>query len=125
MPRRLHALATSTNTTVLYDGDRVNAHHASTVHAALKPALEGARVSPLRHLMHTLRLVKSDAESALMRTSAAIAAAGVRHCMATTAPGVTEYGLAAAFEYGVKAAGAQRLAYPTVCASKLCNERYY
>ncbi|KAG2448403.1 hypothetical protein HYH02_006295 [Chlamydomonas schloesseri] len=127
MPRRLAALASaaaassssssSSSPLVLFDSDRVGGHHYSTLMALLKPALETpGRISPLRPLLHNMRLVKSPAEAGLMRASAVLASAALRHCMASTVPGVTEYGLAAAFEYGVKAGGAARLAYPTVCA---------
>ncbi|GLC43480.1 hypothetical protein PLESTB_001561700 [Pleodorina starrii] len=116
MPRKLSELAKSGGT-ILYDTDRVGAHHHNAIAAALRPALEPpGRVVPLRPLLHSMRLIKSRAEAALMATSAAIASAAVRHCMAVTAPGTTEYGLAAAFEYDVKSAGAQRLAYPSVVA---------
>ncbi|EFJ50376.1 hypothetical protein VOLCADRAFT_58370, partial [Volvox carteri f. nagariensis] len=116
MPRKLQELVKSSEP-ILYDTDRVGAYHHSALTVALRPALEQpGRVAPLRPLLQSLRLVKSPAEAALMRTSAAVASAAVRHCMAVTAPGTTEYGLAAAFEYGIKSAGAQRLAYPTVVA---------
>ncbi|KAG2424574.1 hypothetical protein HXX76_014454 [Chlamydomonas incerta] len=126
MPRRLAALASaassasssaSSSPLLLFDSDRVGGHHYSTLMALLKPALEApGRVGPLRPLLHNMRLIKSPAEAGLMRASAVLSSAALRHCMASTAPGVTEYGLAAAFEYGVKAGGAARLAYPTVCA---------
>ncbi|GIL55550.1 hypothetical protein Vafri_11107 [Volvox africanus] len=116
MPRKVQDLAKSTSP-ILYDTDRVGAYHHSALGIALRPALElPGRVTPLRPLLHSMRLVKSPAEAAMMRTSAAVASAAVRHCMAVTTPGMTEYGLAATFEYGIKSAGAQRLAYPTVVA---------
>ncbi|GIL85310.1 hypothetical protein Vretimale_10733 [Volvox reticuliferus] len=116
MPRKLQDLA-KTTVPILYDTDRVGAYHHSALGIALRPALElPGRVAPLRPLLHSMRLIKSPAEAAMMRTSAAVASAAVRHCMAVTTPGTTEYGLAAAFEYGIKSAGAQRLAYPTVVA---------
>ncbi|GFR48221.1 hypothetical protein Agub_g10081 [Astrephomene gubernaculifera] len=137
MPRRLHDLASSLAAAsasspavyapILYDTDRTNAHHATAIAAALKPALsKPGAIQPLRPLMHSLRLIKSQAEAALMRTSAAVASAAVRQCMAVSAPGVTEYGLGATFEFCVKAAGAQRLAYPSVVAggSDACTIHY-
>ncbi|KAG2493917.1 hypothetical protein HYH03_007853 [Edaphochlamys debaryana] len=117
MPRRLHALASTSSGPIMYDTDRAGSHHGSATAAALKPAAAvPGRMAPLRPLLHGLRLIKSPAEAAMLRTSAALASATVRHCMASTGPGVTEAGLAATFEFGVKAAGAQRLAYPTVVA---------
>jgi Xaa-Pro aminopeptidase len=49
-----------------------------------------------------------------MRSSATIAAQAMQRCMAVSHGGVHEQLLATEFEYGVKLAGASRLAYPVV-----------
>ncbi|KXZ55090.1 hypothetical protein GPECTOR_3g245 [Gonium pectorale] len=128
LPRRLHAQAANpSGPPLLHDPDRPGAHHGHHIAAALRPASQQpGRLAPLRPLLHSMRLVKSKAEAALMQTSAALASSAVAHCMAASAPGVTEYGIAAAFEYGVKAGGAQRLAYPSVVAGgpDACTTHY-
>ena len=54
-------------------------------------------ITPLRPLLHGMRMVKSEAEAALMRKSAGVAAAGLEHCIRGTRAGVGEWELAAAF----------------------------
>lgn len=61
-----------------------------------------------------LRWVKSYGELALLRSSATIAAQSMQRCMELSHAGVHEGMLATVFEYGVKLAGASRLAYPVV-----------
>jgi len=51
-----------------------------------------------------------------MRRSASIAAASLAGCMRASHAMVHEHSMAAQFEYGCKAAGAQRMAYPPVVA---------
>jgi Xaa-Pro aminopeptidase len=63
-----------------------------------------------------LRWIKSPAELVLMRASAAVAAQSLQRCVELSHPGVAEHTLAVQFEYGVKRAGAARLAYPVVAA---------
>lgn len=98
---------------------------------------------PLRPHVHTLRWVKSDAELALMRRSAEMAAAGMRAAMAasrldggggrregnngtTTTTTTSERRLASAFEGACKSLGADRLAYPPVVAgnTRACTIHY-
>lgn len=79
-------------------------------------ALKQERVHKLRPLMHRLRWKKSSGELDLMRRSASVAANSMRDCMRQSRPMVHEQRLAAQFEFGCKAAGAQRMAYPPVVA---------
>jgi Xaa-Pro aminopeptidase len=67
-----------------------------------------------------MRWKKSEAELALMRRSAGIAAEAMTMCMsATNRSGATssEHELSALFEYECRTRGAQRMAYPPVVAS--------
>jgi Xaa-Pro aminopeptidase len=149
------------------DADRSSpAWQAAALRAALQPALgqllEG-RVQPLRHYLHPLRCarlpqlllrlhsrarrdrrsalrrwVKSPAELALLRRSAAASAAAMARCIQLTRPGVSEAFIAATFgahgaatwadvplvlacqrarcgaEYECRMRGAQQMAYPQV-----------
>lgn len=51
-----------------------------------------------------------------MRRAASIAATSLSSCIAASHPMVHEHRLAAQFEHGCRAAGAQRMAYPPVVA---------
>ena len=85
--------------------------------AALSAAASAGRVRPLSPAIAALRVVKSPAELALLRHSAALATAGLRAAAAATGPGVPEWVLAAEFEATTRSAGAARPAYPPVVAS--------
>lgn len=68
-------------------------------------------------LLHPLRSIKSPAELATMRKSAAMAASGFRRVaqlLGQSRQAAAERELAVEFEYEVKRLGAQRLAYPCV-----------
>ena len=110
---------------------------AGSFASAAPASSSSSKVQPLRPHTHTLRWVKSDAELALMRRSAEMAAAGMRAAMAASnlscggggsgdASSVSERELAAAFEHEVKRRGADRLAYPPVVAggSRACTIHY-
>lgn len=96
------------------------------IDARLKPTLQSADARALgggrsaRQLVHALRLRKSAAEVALMRTAGAVGAAAMSATMTTSvhaaASGMTEGALAATFEFESKLRGAERLAYPCVVA---------
>eukprot|EP00879_Flechtneria_rotunda_P028716 GHRR01030931.1.p1 GENE.GHRR01030931.1~~GHRR01030931.1.p1 ORF type:complete len:455 (+),score=161.77 GHRR01030931.1:479-1843(+) len=115
LPARVQQLASSASA-VLFDFDRHNSYQFQIVRQALHEAIGKGKTMPLRPHMHRLRWVKSPAELSLMRSSASTAAQSVQHCMEASHAGIQERVLAAEFEYGVKVAGASRLAYPTVAA---------
>jgi len=111
---RLAALCQSAPV-VLHDSDRTKSHMFASTSATVRAS--EAKVTPLRPIMHTMRMHKSPAEAAVMRASAQVSAAAIRRCMSLTQPGVPEYALAATFEYECKVRGAARMAYPQVVAS--------
>ncbi|KAK9822676.1 hypothetical protein WJX81_007251 [Elliptochloris bilobata] len=128
---RLGALLAG-STCVVYDSDADRsspAWQAAALRAALQLALgqlPEERVQPLRHYLHPLRWVKSAAELALLRKSAAISAAAMARCLRLTREGVSESVLAATFEYECRVRGAQHMAYPQVVGSGLdaCTIHY-
>jgi Xaa-Pro aminopeptidase len=83
---------------------------------SLGPQLAPRRAAPLSPLVARLRWRKSPAEASLLRASAAASAAGLFAAAGAARPGggATEAAAAAAHEAHVRAAGAQRLAYPSV-----------
>lgn len=92
----------------------------SVMHEALRCAgarLAAGSVSPLRPVVAKLRWRKSHAEQALMRASALAAAGGLAAAAGAARAGRTEAAPASAFEAFVRNAGAQRLAYPSVCGA--------
>ncbi|HVO51203.1 MAG TPA: aminopeptidase P N-terminal domain-containing protein [Thermoanaerobaculia bacterium] len=68
-------------------------------------------------LLHTMRLVKSPEEIALLERAAAIAAAAHRDAQRTGRPGRYEYEVEAAIDRRFRAMGASGPAYPTIVAS--------
>lgn len=81
---------------------------------------ESRPIRGLNSIIHRMRWKKSEAELALMRRSAGIAAEAMTMCMsATNRSGATssEHELSALFEYECRTRGAQRMAYPPVVAS--------
>ncbi|XP_014270651.1 xaa-Pro aminopeptidase 3 [Halyomorpha halys] len=67
--------------------------------------------------LHELRLIKSDAEQAVLKESAEIASRGIESAMAVTKPGLTEHHLFATVDYFCRINGAEHLAYPPVVAT--------
>jgi Xaa-Pro aminopeptidase len=68
-------------------------------------------------ILHSLRLVKSDAELELMRKAADIAVEAHNHAMTFTQPGLYEYEVQAEIEYIFQKRGAIGVAYPSIVAS--------
>ncbi|GAB4823335.1 hypothetical protein N2152v2_010381 [Parachlorella kessleri] len=115
MPVRLSSILSQASS-VVYDLERAGETSGVRHLAAFQELVKQDRVQHLRPLMHRLRWRKSSAELSLMRRSASIAAASLASCMRASHDMVHEHSLAAQFEYGCKAAGAQRMAYPPVVA---------
>jgi len=92
---------------------------------------ESRPVHGLNSIIHRMRWKKSDAEVALMRTSAHVAAESMAACMrhtkdannakatrdANDVKATSEHDISALFEFGCRIRGAQRMAYPPVVAS--------
>jgi Xaa-Pro aminopeptidase len=80
-----------------------------------RPALKGwLDISPL---IHAMRLIKSDAEIALMRHAALISAHAHRRAMQVSRPGLSEFQLQAELEHEFVWQGASGPAYSTIVGS--------
>ena len=71
-------------------------------------------ISALDHLLHEMRLIKSEAEIALMRRAADISAEAHCRAMQTVQPGQFEYQLEAELMHTFMAAGSRWPAYPSI-----------
>ena len=71
----------------------------------------------LDHLLHELRLIKSNEEIALMEKAASISAEGHRRAMAYCRPGVREYELEAELHYAFTRGGSRAPAYTSIVAA--------
>ncbi|MEH6640283.1 Xaa-Pro aminopeptidase [Vreelandella glaciei] len=80
-----------------------------------RPALKGwLDISPL---IHAMRLIKSDAEIALLRHAAVISAGAHRRAMQVCRPGLSEFQLQAELEHEFVWQGASGPAYSTIVGS--------
>ena len=66
------------------------------------------------HFLDEMRLHKDPVERELMRAAAGVSAAGHRHGMRQTRPGMKEYQLQAEIEYVFQRQGAERVAYSSI-----------
>jgi Xaa-Pro aminopeptidase len=82
----------------------------------LRERLPRASVRDLAPLLDELRLVKSDAELALLRRSGRLAADALVAAMRRTRPGVFEYQLDAELRYVYRDGGARDVAYGAIVA---------
>jgi len=73
--------------------------------------------SALDHLLHEMRLIKSDAEIAVMREAAIISADAHKRAMKMVKPGMMEYQLEAEILRTFMAAGSRWPAYPSIVGS--------
>lgn len=71
-------------------------------------------ISALDHLLHEMRLIKSEAEITLMRRAADISAEAHCRAMQTVQPGQFEYQLEAELMHTFMAAGSRWPAYPSI-----------
>lgn len=110
--QHLHA---SQQPAIYFDIDRITAYQYVAIRQALAAATDlmltssnssntwqqappsGLRLSPLRPLLHAMRLVKSDAEAERMRRSARLTAHALKRCMSVSRPGIAEYELSAMY----------------------------
>lgn len=68
-------------------------------------------------ILHSMRLIKSDSELAMMRKAADIAVSAHNHAIKFTAPGKYEYEVQAEIEHIFRLRGAFGPAYPSIVAS--------
>lgn len=69
------------------------------------------------HILSVMRMVKSPEELAVMKTAAGISAGAIEETIKRCKPGMYEYQLASIFDYTCGAAGAEDLAFATICGS--------
>jgi Xaa-Pro aminopeptidase len=74
-------------------------------------------IEDTKPLTHPMRLVKSEAEIALMRQATAISARSHNRAREYARPGVYEYQVAAEIEHTFRLEGAMGVAYPSIVAS--------
>ncbi|MCB1915006.1 MAG: aminopeptidase P N-terminal domain-containing protein [Rhodocyclaceae bacterium] len=91
----------------------LNAVRANTRSGATAPPT----IHDVRTLLDEMRLIKDQAEIAVMRRAAAISVEAHRQAMRTARPGVFEYEIEATLEQAFRRAGAQAPAYPSIVAS--------
>jgi Xaa-Pro aminopeptidase len=82
--------------------------------ATIAPAL---RVKDAAAILHPMRLVKSDAELALLQRAIDISMEGHRQTIRAARPGMFEYELEAIMEYTFRRLGAEDPAYPSIVGS--------
>lgn len=94
-------------------------------HATRQPRA-GQQLANLAPHIHRLRIVKSPAETSLMRKSCQIASFAFVELMRATRAGVAEKDLDALMEYTCRTRGATRLSFPSVVASgaRACTLHY-
>jgi Xaa-Pro aminopeptidase len=85
----------------------------------LKSKFPDIAVEDCSNSIHELRIIKSDAEIALLREAGKIGVEAHLALMRATRPGVKEQELAALFEYTCKRLGAQELAYNTIICTDI------
>ncbi|GAM22752.1 hypothetical protein SAMD00019534_059270, partial [Acytostelium subglobosum LB1] len=85
---------------------------------AIVTALSKQKISNfnIEKLLQYVRLIKSDAEIAMMEQSGGIAGDSFAELMRYIQPGMNEHEVSAYFEYAIKRRGAQRMSYPPVVA---------
>jgi Xaa-Pro aminopeptidase len=88
------------------------------VYGQLQAGLElNASLAPVSGLVETVRMVKSEAEIALIERSVRTNSAAFEKAMRRARPGASESGLATEFEYQMRRLGAQKPAFDTIVAS--------
>ncbi|XP_053577367.1 xaa-Pro aminopeptidase 3 [Bombina bombina] len=95
--------------------------HPALYSSCLQPLVQSrARgknpIRPIRHLVHQLRLVKSQAELELMKQAGRISSQAFIQTMSCTTAPVDEAFIYAKFDFECRARGANILAYPPVVA---------
>jgi Xaa-Pro aminopeptidase len=79
--------------------------------------IPGAVIQNAYEIVASLRMVKSEAEVAVMRRAAEISAHALSEAASHVGEGIDERRLEAEFEVGCKRGGAQRLAFPSIIKS--------
>ena len=77
----------------------------------------GLRLRNAPAMVERARMVKEDAELALIRAAVQLGATLFERALAVLKPGVKESEVAAAMEYAARRAGAEEMSFPTIIAS--------
>lgn len=83
----------------------------------LKKRLRGRTLRPVAEEVQGLRILKDDAELALISQAVDVSHQALRKVMSFIKPGVTERDVATELEYHMKSLGAEDLSFPTIVAS--------
>ncbi|CAG8580392.1 17802_t:CDS:10 [Funneliformis caledonium] len=83
---------------------------------SISKSISRTHVKPLSRIVQELRIVKSDAEIALMKKAGQITGKAFIEAMKFTKPGLSEHDLSAKIEFECRIRGAQYLAYVPVVA---------
>lgn len=97
--------------------DKILTHYQSLLRTYPKRGTGPIAIEDTAHVLHCMRLVKSQAELDLMREAAAIAVEAHNHAMKITTPGRYEYEIQAEIEHIFRLRGAMGPAYPSIVAS--------
>ena len=97
--------------------DKVLSYWQRLVAGYQKRGSVATAIEDTKVLTHPMRLVKSDAEIAMMRKATAISAQAHNRAREYAKPGVYEYQVAAEIEHTFRLEGAMGIAYPSIVAS--------
>jgi Xaa-Pro aminopeptidase len=97
--------------------DNILQHYQSLLRTYPRRGTGPIAIQDTAPVLHSMRLVKSQAELELMRQAADIAVEAHNHAMNFTQPGRYEYEIQSEIEYIFKKRGAMGPAYPSIVAS--------
>ncbi|MBE9052554.1 aminopeptidase P N-terminal domain-containing protein [Nostocales cyanobacterium LEGE 11386] len=97
--------------------DTILGHYQSLLRTYPKRGTGPIAIEDTGTVIHSMRLVKSDTELALMRQAAAIAVEAHNHALKVSAPGRYEYEIQAEIEHIFRLRGGMGPAYPSIVAS--------
>ncbi|HEY0564405.1 MAG TPA: Xaa-Pro peptidase family protein [Terriglobales bacterium] len=104
---------------VAIEADHVTVQQAAAIRRALKQAGASAAVKGVAGELERLRMVKDESELARIRAAVALASEQFEVALAAIRPGNTELDVAAELEYGCRRAGAEGMAFDTLCSAGL------
>ncbi|YAF96840.1 MAG: aminopeptidase P N-terminal domain-containing protein [Nodularia sp. CChRGM 3473] len=97
--------------------DTILGHYQSLLRTYPKRGTGPIAIEDTGTVIHSMRLVKSDTELALMRQAAAIAVEAHNYALKVSAPGRYEYEIQAEIEHIFRLRGGMGPAYPSIVAS--------
>lgn len=97
--------------------DKILSHYQDLLRTYPKRGTGPIAIEDTIHVLHSMRLVKSQAELELMRQAVAIACEAHNHALKISTPGRYEYEIQAEIEHIFRLRGAMGPAYPSIVAS--------